>query len=68
MMPLAYGTNNWGRTLGLLYIPAVIVLITVEMDVLHMPQSAGWWSIVGLVVAFVLIGRWLDRRAMRRYG
>ena len=63
MIPLAYGaTRRWGRTLGLLYIPAVIVLITLEIDVLHMPAPAGWISLVGLFVAFVLIGRWLDRR------
>ena len=63
MMPLAYGAHRrWGRTLGLAYIPAVIVLITVEIDILHMPQSAGWWSLVALFVAFVLLGRWLDRR------
>ena len=69
MIPLAYGaTRRWGRTLGLLYVPAVIVLITLEVDVLHMPAAAGWVSLVGLFVAFVLIGRWLDRRAIRRYG
>jgi len=63
MFPLAYGaTRRWGRTLGLLYIPAVIVLITLEIDVLHIPAPAGWISLVGLFVAFVLIGRWLDRR------
>ena len=63
MIPLAYGaTRRWGRTLGLLYIPAVIVLITLEIDVLHMPAAAGWISLIGLFVAFLLIGRWLDRR------
>jgi hypothetical protein len=64
LIPLAYGaTRRWGRTLGLLYIPAVIVLITLEIDVLHLPASAVWVSLVGLFVAFVLVGRWLDRRA-----
>lgn len=63
MVPLAYGTNRWGRTLGCLYIPAMIVLITIEEDVLHIPQVAGWLSLVGLFAGFVLVARWLDRRA-----
>jgi hypothetical protein len=63
MLPVAYGTNRWGRTLGLLYIPAVIVLITLEDDVLHVPQAAGWISLVGLFAGFMLLARWLDRRA-----
>ena len=63
MVPLAYGaTRRWGRTLGLLYVPAMIVLITVEIDLLHLPAAAGWISLVALFVAFVLLGRWLDRR------
>ena len=45
MVPLAYGTTRWGRTLGCLLIPAAIVLITVEEDVLHIPQAAGWISL-----------------------
>jgi len=62
MVPLAYGTNRWGRTLGCLFIPAAVVLITIEEDVLHIPQGAGWLSLVGLVVGFVIVGIWLDRR------
>jgi len=62
MMRLAYGTNRWGRTLGCLLLPAAIVLITIEEDVLHIPQAAGWASLGGLVVAFVLLGMWIDRR------
>jgi len=62
MVSLAYGTNRWGRTLGCLFIPAALVLITFEMDVLHIPAAAVWISLVGLVVAFVLIGFSIDRR------
>jgi hypothetical protein len=62
VLPFRYGTNPWGRTLGCLYLPAVVVLLTIELDVLHMPDAAGWVSMVGLFVAFILFGRWLDRR------
>lgn len=60
MLPIGL-TQRWGRTLGLLWVPAVIVLITVE-DWLGVPQVAGWISLVGLTVGFVLIGLLLDRR------
>jgi hypothetical protein len=32
------------------------------MDVLHIRAAAVWISLVGLVVAFVLVGFWIDRR------
>ena len=51
-----------GDERGCLLIPAAVVLITIEEDVLHIPQEAGWASLVGLVVAFVLVGVWTARR------
>ena len=62
MFPLANGVARWGRNLGCLLIPTAIVLITIEEDVLHIPQTVGWISLAGLVVVFVLVGIWLDRR------
>jgi hypothetical protein len=53
--------RNWGRTLGLLWIPAIIVLVTVELW-LGLPQVAGWISLVGLFVVFLLVQFWLDRK------
>jgi hypothetical protein len=50
------------RAFGLLWIPAVILLLTVELWA-HVPQVVGWISLVVLFVAFLLFGRWLDRRA-----
>ena len=53
--------RNWGRTLGLMWIPAMIALLTVDIW-LGVPPAAGWLSLVGLFAAFLLIRRWLDRK------
>jgi hypothetical protein len=52
----------WRRTLGCLWLPAMIVLITVE-DWLHVPQGVGWLSLVGLFVVFMAVARWGDRKS-----
>lgn len=52
--------NVWRDRLGCLYLPAMVVLITVE-DWLHVPQVAGWISLVGLFAFFMLIARIGDR-------
>lgn len=54
-------TRGWGRTLGCFWLPGIALLITVE-DWLHVPQVAGWLSLVGLLVVFLAIWWWLDRR------
>lgn len=53
--------RNWGRNLGLLWVPGVVILITIELW-LGVPQVAGWISMIGLLVAFLLVARWIDRR------
>lgn len=62
MFPLAYRDDRiWRRTLGCLWLPALVVLITVD-DWLRVPQEAGWMSIAGLFVVFLLVARWSDRK------
>ena len=53
----------WRRTLGCLWLPAIVVLITVE-DWLHVPQEMGWISIAGLFVVFLLVAWWGDRKSL----
>ncbi|HKC19583.1 MAG TPA: hypothetical protein VKE27_08115 [Candidatus Dormibacteraeota bacterium] len=50
------------RAFGLLWIPAVILLLTVELWA-GVPQVVDWISVAVLLVVFLLFGRWLDRRA-----
>jgi hypothetical protein len=62
LFPLAYRDDRvWRRTLGCLWLPAMVVLITVE-DWLRIPQGIGWISLVGLFVAFIVVARWGDRK------
>lgn len=62
MFQLSYtARRRWGRTLGCFWVPAVIALITIE-DWLHVPQIAGWISLVGLFAGFLLTMFWVDRR------
>ena len=51
----------WRRTLGCLWIPAIVVLITIE-DWLHVPQVAGWISIAVLLVVLLVVARLSDRK------
>ena len=53
--------RGWGRSAGLLWVPAVIVLVTVELW-LGVPQVAGWISLIGLFAAIMLLNFWIDRR------
>ncbi len=58
---LRYREDNVSRDrLVWLWIPAMIGLITVE-DWLHVPQLAGWISLGGLFVVFLLVA-WLSDR------
>jgi hypothetical protein len=62
LFPLTYRPDRmWRRTLGCLWLPAIVVLITVE-DWLHVPQEMGWISIAGLFVVFLLVAWWSDRK------
>ena len=44
-----------------MWIPAIIVLITVE-DWMHVPQVVGWISVAVLLVVFLLVARLSDRK------
>ncbi len=49
------------RAFGLLWIPAVIVVITIELW-LRLPQVVAWISLAGLFAAFMLLSVWTDRK------
>jgi hypothetical protein len=62
MFPLQYRPDRvWRRTLGCLWIPAIIVLITVE-DWLHVPQLFSWISIGVLLMVYLVVARLTDRK------
>lgn len=52
--------NVWRDRLVWLWVPSMIVLITID-DWLHIPQWAGWMSLGGLLVVF-LLAAWLTDR------
>jgi hypothetical protein len=65
MMPFLRFRGNdrfWRLSLGFLWIPAIIVVITVEQDWLHLPQSVTWISLGALAVGFVAFVLVADRR------
>jgi len=59
---LATDPGTWRRSLGCLWIPALILLITIE-EWLHVPQAVGWLSILGLFVVFLIVVWRVDWRA-----
>jgi hypothetical protein len=52
--------NVWRDRLVWLWVPAMILLITIE-DWLHVPQLVGWLSIGALFVVFLVVA-WLTDR------
>jgi len=42
-------------------VPAIAVVLTIELW-LNVPQVAVWLSLAGLLPAFFLAGRWIDRK------
>lgn len=57
------GDRAWRLSLGCLWVPAIIVLLTVE-DWMHIPQGAQWVSLGVLLVAF-LAATFISDRVMR---
>jgi hypothetical protein len=53
--------RNWGRGLGLWWLPAMIVVLSVGLW-LRLPAVLIWLSIPALFVGFLLLRRWLDSR------
>jgi hypothetical protein len=61
VFPLAYRSDRvWRRTLGCLWVPAIAAVLTIELW-LNVSQEAVWLSLAGLLPAFFLAGRWIDR-------
>ena len=53
MLPFLRSNDRWWKVgIGFFWIPAIIVVITVE-DWMHLPQSVMWISIGALFVAFM---------------
>jgi hypothetical protein len=59
-------SDRWWRVgLGFIWVPAIIVVITVE-DWLHLPQSVMWISLGVLFVAFIAYLLFWDSSSMAR--
>lgn len=64
MMPLLRhlpGDKAWWLAIGLMWIPAIIVVLTVE-DWLHVPQGIQWISLGVLFVVFIVVSIFSNRQ------
>jgi hypothetical protein len=63
MVPFFRGNGPWWKVgIGIFWIPAIIVVITLE-DLMHLPQGVIWISIGAVFVGFMAYLLFWDNRA-----